>query len=389
MNVLFITPRFPYPPFKGDQTVAYHRLKLLSREHKITLLTFYQSDIELEYLKKLNPFCKEIIPVKLSRYRSALNMIRGIISSLPFQVWYFKSEKFEKEVQRLLDKGDFDLIHTYMLRLAHYTEDTNVPKILDLIDSMQLNFERRTRLEKYPLKMVFNMELERLRKYEVNMVNKYDASIVVSDKDKAYINSSRVESIPLGVNIEAFRPISHLAKSKIIVFSGNMGYFPNENAILWFHEKCLGKIKQAVPDVRLLIVGNNPGPRLRELNNGNSVVVTGYVESIAKELSKAQIAIAPMQSGSGMQFKILETMACALPVVATSMGLGAISAINGESILIADDAEQFVQACVALLKDHCLAREIGRNGRELVVRKYSWERNIHSINEVYKAIAHS
>ena len=386
MKILFVTPRFPYPPLKGDQTVAYHRLRLLSREHEITLLTLYQTDKELAYSSKLESFCKKIVPVRLSRYGSALNMLKGIKSSEPFQVWYFKSKRFEKELKDLVNKGGFDIIHTYMLRLAGYTEDFNMPKILDLIDSMQLNFERRASLEKYPLKAIFNMELKRLKTYENKMVNKYDVSVVVSDKDKKYIDSTKVVSIPLGVDTDVFRPYGDLKKSKIIIFSGNMGYFPNENAILWFNEKCFSMIKEQVPDSRLLIVGNNPGPRLKAIHDGKSVIVTGYVDSMARALNEAEIAIAPMQAGSGMQFKILETMACALPVVTTSLGLGAISVVDGESILLADNPEQFTQACVSLLRDHGLARKIGRNGRESVVEKYSWEHNIARINEIYSAI---
>jgi glycosyltransferase involved in cell wall biosynthesis len=270
--------------------------------------------------------------------------------------------------------------------MAQYTENINVPKILDLIDSMQLNFERRVAQERYPLKWIFNMELKRLRRCENEIASKYGFSIVVSDKDKECIHSNNVVSIPLGVDTEEFRPYGSLPQNRAIVFSGNMGYFPNENAILWFHEQCLDKIRKSVPDVRLLIVGNNPGPRLKALNNGNSVIVTGYVDSIAGALSEAQIAIAPMQAGSGMQFKILETMACGLPVVATTLGLGTIAAVNGESIVVADSPEQFAEACITLLKNYPVAEEVGRNARQLVVEKYSWERNIASVNEIYSII---
>lgn len=389
MKILFITPRFPYPPLKGDQAVVYHRLRLLGREHDITLVTFYQSDKELACSGKLEPFCKKIIPVKLSRYRSVLNMLQGAISSLPFQIWYFKSRSFENKIRDLLDRGNYDIIHTYMLRLAGYAEYSKKPKILDLIDSMQLNFERRARLEKYPLKIIFNMEVKRLRKYENDMVNKYDMSIVVSDRDRGrgYINPGKVVSIPLGVDTELFKPCGDLQKSRIIVFSGNMGYFPNENAIMWFYEKCFGMIKKEIPNVRLMIVGNNPGSKLKVINNGKSVIVTGYVDSIADELNKAQIAVAPMQAGSGMQFKILEAMACGLPVVATSLGLGAISATHNENVLIADDPTEFARSCVTLLNNHDFAQTMGSRARDLVNGKYGWGDNVRRVNEIYKTLA--
>jgi len=150
MNILFVTPRLPYPPLKGDQCIPYYRLKLLSRKHNIVLLTFYQHNKELEYLKELKPFCKEITTTKINRLYSFFNMlIGGIFSKLPFQVLYFRSRSFKKSTQFLVKSRRFDIVHTYMLRMAEYTKDLNKPKVLDLIDLMQLNLKKRISIEEF------------------------------------------------------------------------------------------------------------------------------------------------------------------------------------------------------------------------------------------------
>lgn len=387
MNILFVTARFPYPPLRGDQVIPYHRLKLLSKRHNITLITFYQHEKELKYLKKLNPFCAEIVTIKFSKLVSILNILRGVFLRLPFQVLYFRSGKFKKQMQEVLLKRNFDIIHTYTLRMAEYTRNINIPKVIDLIDSMQLNIERRLSADNLFLKIILREELMRLRKYENEIANIYDNSVVVSERDRIYISSKKVLTIPLGVDADFFVRHNNLPYNRTIVFSGNMGYFPNENAIIWFVNNCLIKIKEKVPDVRLIIAGNNPSVKVNNLHNGISVIVTGYVDSIVDILNKAQIAIAPMQVGSGMQFKILEAMACALPVVITKIGLGGIFyLIDRKNIVIADNATDFANECIELLCNYQLAVKIGKAAREIIVKKYSWELNTGEIEKCYNNI---
>lgn len=384
MNILFVTPRLPYPPLKGDQCIPYYRLKFLSRKHNIVLLTFYQYSKELEYLKELRPFCNEIITIKLNKLNSFVNMLIGVFfSKLPFQVLYFRSEIFRKSFRSLLKNRKFDIVHTYMLRMAEYTKDVNMPKVLDLIDLMQLNLKKRVSIEKFIRKIFFKEELKRITRYENQMITKYDVSILVSDKDKNYIKSDKVAAISLGIDTHIFGRHLNLPDNKTIIFSGNMGYFPNENAVIWFVENCFGRIKREIPDVKLVIAGNNPGSKIKKMNDNRSIFVTGFVESMADELNKAQIAITPMQSGYGMHIKILEAMACALPVITTTLGLGAIRAVHGENVIIADNASDFAGNCVKLLNDYESAKKIGDNARDLVLNNYSWDAHSSKMDKIY------
>jgi len=387
MDILFVTPRLPYPPLKGDQCIPYYRLKLLSRKHNITLLTFYQHNKELEYLKKLKPFCKEITTIKLNKLYSFFNMlIGGIFSKLPFQVLYFRSRAFKKSTQSLVKNRRFDIIHTYMLRMAEYTKDMNEPKVLDLIDLMQLNLKKRISIEKFIRKIFFKEELKRITRYENQMITKYDVSILVSDNDKNHIESDKIAAVSLGIDTHVFKRYSNLPDNKTIIFSGNMEYFPNENAVIWFIEECFWMIKREIPDAKLVIVGNNPNSEIKKIGDNHSIFVTGFVESMVSELNKAQVAITPMQSGYGMHIKILEAMACALPVITTTSGLGAIKATHEKDVIIADNASDFTRSCVKLLNDYGLAKKVGDNARDLVLKNYNWEIHMNKIEKIYESI---
>jgi sugar transferase (PEP-CTERM/EpsH1 system associated) len=386
MSILFVTARFPYPPLRGDQVIPYYRLKFLSKSHSITLITFYQHDKELEHLKELGNFCKEIITVKLTKLTSILNILIGFFSKLPFQVLYFRSRVFKKQIQALVISRKFDIIHTYMLRMTEYTKDLDEPKVLDLIDLMQLNLKKRVPLEGFIRKIAFKEELKRIIEYENQMIMKYDRSILVSDNDKSYTGADKITAISLGIDTSVFKRYSNLSDDKTIIFSGNMGYSPNESAVIWFIKECFWKIKQEVPGAKLVIVGNNPSLRVRKMGDNCSIFVTGFVKSMSDKLNNAQIAIAPMQSGYGMHIKILEAMACALPVITTTLGLGAIKATHEENVIIADNALDFTRNCVKLLNDYALAKKIGDKSRDLIVKNYSWEMHVNELEKVYESV---
>jgi sugar transferase (PEP-CTERM/EpsH1 system associated) len=388
MKLLFITARFPFPPHKGDQAIPYYRLKLMGNSHEITLLTFYEKPEELEYLDHIKPFCKKIITIKKSAFSSIFNMLtRGLFSTLPLQVLYYKSPVFKKTLNRLLKNESFDLIHVYMLRIAECAIHIDRPKVLELIDSMELNFKRRTENEKKPLKWLFNLELKRLKRYEKEMVKHYDRCIVVADKDREFIGSGNIVTIPLGVDHQTFQPRKSLPMAERepkLVFTGNMAYFPNRHAILWFLKNCWHRVKSEIKDARLIIAGKDPGKEIRKYHDNDSIEVLGFVDSMAEIINDARLAIAPMQSGSGMQFKILEAMACAVPVVSTTLGLGTIPATHNKSVMIADDAETFANCCINLLKDSNLAQSIADNGLNVMLKNFSWEKNVEQLEEIYR-----
>ena len=388
MRILFVTSRFPYPPLRGDQAIPYHRLRILSRTHEITLLSFYQSESELQGLNNLKPFCKHIHTIRLPLWRSVFNVgLNGLFSQLPLQVLYYRSSEFKKLLGQLLKKNEYDLVHAYLLRIGPYLSEVPIPKVLELIDSMQLNWARRVEAESLPGKWFYAEELRRVRNYERTIGNHFDRMLVVSKQDREFIPTSNVEVVPLGVDTDFFKPSARKAGAHNIVFSGNMGYSPNIQAVKWFVDKCLPGIQRAVPDSTFTVLGINPPREIRSLSGRKGVSVTGFVDSIPEALGNASVAVAPMLSGSGMQFKILEAMACGLPVVATSLGLGDIKAVPGRDIAVADSPEQFTKSVVSLLAAPRVAEEMGTAGRSFVISNHSWETLSAKVDAIYRALA--
>ena len=370
-ELLLVSARFPYPLHKGDQLVLFNNIRLMSDTYSITLLTMYDEESELENIDKLKLYCKEIITVKRNKLETYFNLLISPLKLEPLQVAYYRNKHFKILLDELISKNKFDIVHVYMLRMAHYAIDLPTFKVISLVDSMALNMQRRVENESGLKKLIFKYESFLVKDYETKMVKRFNKAIVVSNIDKDYIGEKNIEVIPIGVNIQQSNTIK---EDKKIIFSGNMGYFPNQNAVIWFIENCFEEIKKAIPEIKFFIVGKNPPEKIMKYQDGLNIFVKGYVDSMIDELASATIAIAPMQSGSGMQIKILESMSVGLPIVATELGRGDISAIHNEHILIANEPEEFVNECISLIKNKSLQESIGSSAKYFVENNHAWQR---------------
>lgn len=293
MRLLFISPRFPYPTLKGDQLIVFNRIKGLSKNFKIVLMTFYENESELQNLSELDQYCERIITIKIGPISIKKNLINGLLrNKLPLQVNYYASKEFQQNLDQVLLLHKIDLIHCFTLRLAEYCKNLDIPVIYELIDSMQLNLQNMIREERFFKKLAYKIEMERMTLYEKSLCEKQKYISVVSKKDKQRIGFDHINVIPNGVDNEVFHKKSSYEEG-VIIFSGNMGYLPNIHAVRWFVEKCLPIIRQAKPYVKFKIVGANPSSYIKSLHNGRTIFVTGYVKSIIDELNHAQVAVAP------------------------------------------------------------------------------------------------
>jgi sugar transferase (PEP-CTERM/EpsH1 system associated) len=392
VRILFLTPRFPYPPFRGDKLRAFNFIKRLSRDHEVALASFIEPE-ETELAKDMESYCHSVTTVPLNKTRSYLNCMSDVFKKTPFQVSYFRSPAMEKAVDGLIEEFKPDLIHAHLFRMAPYAlRHKNIPKVIDLCDSIALNYERFLKYRRDALRPLYMIEKKRVEDYEALVTKEFDASLVISPLDKEYIKQNpkagKIKIVPNGVDVDYFTPDGEDKQDSRLVFMGTIGYFPNYDGVLFFLRKIFPSILQQEPEAQFYIVGNKPPRDIEKMNDGKKIFVTGYVDDVRPYVRSSEVFVCPIRAATGLNNKILEAMAMGVPVVATPQACEGIEMDKEEDIAIAEGPDDFAGQVVKLLNDGKLRSKLSSNGRRLVEQKYTWDINVDKLEQIYDKAMH-
>lgn len=392
MNILYICPRLPYPPIKGDIHRTYYQIKELSKKHRITLITYASADSDVEAREKLKEFCEGLIVVKRTRYSIIKNLLPGFFYALPIQCAYYQSREMKESIGKTINSRKYDIIHIQLTRMVQFITQTkirsiNVPVILDFIDALSMNMEKRLHREIFLLKPFIFYEWSKIKKYEHKLVDVFDRGIITSSIDRNRLPyRDKVDVLPSGVDLDLFRfsPIDR-RESMTIIATGNLNYFPNIDAILFFIKRIYPIIKKILPQVKLRIVGHSPGAVIKKLGSSEkNIEIIGPVDNMSDYLGQATVAVCPMLSGSGIKIKVLEALATGTPTVAMSLATQAIEVTPDMDIIIRDTPGDFARAVIDLLQNPVRREALGRNGRKLIESKYSWPVIVQKLETIYQ-----
>ncbi len=391
MRILFLTSRWPLPPVTGDRIRAFYFLQHLSQKHDVTLVSF----VEDEYQKKLLDSAKMKLDVRVVRFHKgvslAARLARGVFSSLPLQVHYYTQRQMRYAVNKEIASGRYDLVFVHLLRMVEYVDQSlPIPKIIDLTDAISLNYARLLRFSGFyqnrGFRKVYSMEKNRVTRYEDEVLKNFDASVVISKVDRNYLaqrtDVSRLHVVKNGVNLKYFRFFPNGYDPNKIVFHGNMNYLPNVDAALYFYRDVFPRIKKERPAAKLYLVGTAPAKQILDLKKFSDVFVTGRLNDLRPQLRDAAVSICPLRAGAGLQNKVLEAMAIGAPVVTTTVGLEGIDVEPGKHLELADSPEAFAEKVLSFLKEPDKRAEFSRNARQLVERKYTWEKVLRPLDAI-------
>lgn len=376
MKLLFSANRFPYPPFRGDKLKIYHLARLLSQKHELHLITFIQDEKDLKHLPELRKYFKKIHLVKLPKTVSYWNSFWAFFRKEPFQVRYFSSRAMRKRITTLMQLENFDAIHVQHLRMAQYWSGRNSPpRILDLPDAYSLYWKRRIQIFSGWKKVFAGIEQGRVFRYE-NILKDYDLTLVCSKEDAAYLKKehilNNVAILPNGVDTTSFPNEAHNYQlDKTILFTGNMDYAPNVDAVQYFVKELLPEIRKKVHGLKLIIAGQRPIKKILDLAT-EDIQVTGFVPDLSALYRGASIVVAPLRFGAGTQNKVLEAMSMGVPVVSGKIGFEGLDIHSGEGVFLAEDNESFIEKCACLLSDADLRKQTGEAGQLVIQNHFSW-----------------
>lgn len=226
-----------------------------------------------------------------------------------------------------------------------------------------------------PTRALLLAEAAGVRRLERRLLRLADVVSVVSEADGARLppTHGRVLICPNGHEHPDLLPWR--GNESAVVFVGQLGWTPNVDGALWLGRRVWPLVRAARPDARLLLVGREPAPAVRDLA-GPDVEVTGTVRDVQPFLAQARCTVAPLLAGGGSRLKILESLAAGRPVVSTSVGAEGLDDLAAHGIVLADDPRSFADAVVALLDDADRAERLGKEGHDRVVQRYTWDRTL-------------
>jgi sugar transferase (PEP-CTERM/EpsH1 system associated) len=276
--------------------------------------------------------------------------------------------------------------------MAQYIESmTRLPVLIDFVDVDSAKWTQYAPSHRWPMSWLYRREGQLLFDYERKIAARSVRSFFVTKAEatlftqKAPECAVRVEALCNGVDADYFAPdnnrASPYAAGEIpVVFTGAMDYLPNIDAVRWFVSDMLPQLCQRWPQLRFYIVGRSPSPEVLALSNAN-VIVTGTVPDVRPFLQYAAVVVAPLRIARGIQNKILEAMAMARPVIASTECATAIDAIFGQELLSATKPLDFIAEIETLLQDTKRSAGMGLAARQRVLAHYSWEAHLSRMDQ--------
>ncbi len=402
-KILFVTPYLPSPPTFGGRARLHGLATELAERHDVSILSFVDTIAEDSgpFFKATSAYCKGVhaIPSRAmapnGARKRALQMV-SLASPFSYERLSYRSAAFQTKLDELIDFGSLDLVNIEFCQMATHDFKHCHARPRVVLDEHNIEFDvlRRTAGgERGLLRKAYNAaNWRKLRFEESHAWARADGCTVTSRHDRDLLLSLcpgvPTAVVPNGVDLDRFSPApggGDTTASPLVLFFGSIGYYPNTDAVHWLLDEIWPKIRRSSPTARLAIVGPDP-PSSILARRSDDVIVTGFVEDIHAHICRASVVIAPLRIGGGTRLKVLEAMATAKPVVATSIGVEGIDAEPGTHLLVADDPERFAESVVSLIRDPSRAAQIGSAGRALVEAHYSWRSAVNVLCDFYEEV---
>lgn len=412
MNILFVAATPPWPTWGGASLRTYHFLRLLSTRHRLYLLCPASVREELQLKEALSPWCQRVLCVPPSDpKRLAQRALAVPTSPVPDLVVRMRQPALRAAVRQLLRERVIDLVHVVGLEAAaslfpldDLEEDLgDTPIVLDALNAEYLLQERawraaRTEPALWPRAAYSWLQAQKLRFYEAAVGKRVAGILATSPEDKEALEEL-VSYVPVGVvasgvdtvryrppkgQVALPRPSNLPYDGPLLLFTGTMDYRPNIDAVEWFVSQALPSVRERVANTHFVVMGRSPAPEVLRLA-GSHITVTGEVEDDLPYFHGADLFVLPMRFGGGTRLKLLQAMACGLPVVTTTMGASGTAFRHGEHGLVADTADAFAEAVVTLFHDPALAHRLSLQALGLALAG-DWALRLPALESFYREV---
>jgi sugar transferase (PEP-CTERM/EpsH1 system associated) len=381
-DLIFISHRIPWPLNKGEKIRGWNLIQKLKPDYRIHLGCVVDDPADMAHVDHLKMVCASVgafpIDKRTQKFKALLKMRPG----RPLMPDFYYEPKLQAWVDETMAAIPMDVVYIYSVAMAPYALDKPHPcKILDAQDIDSEKWAEYGEKAKFPMRLIWQREARTLLAYERKAAAACKWSFFVSEPEASRFRELAPESAAKTVAVECGVDLARFSPDDVyewpfgepgpnLVFTGNMDYWPNADAAIWFAREVMPLLRATQPDIRFWAVGANPGPDVLALADLPGVQVTGRVEDVRPYVAHAAVSVAPLRIARGIQNKVLEGMAMGKPVIASPAAFEGVRATAGTELLVADGAAEFVVKINEVLAGGHAG--LGAAARGAMERGYAW-----------------
>ena len=387
-EILFLCHRIPFPPDRGDKIRSHHVLKALAKLAPVHVGTFADDEgdevatCDLEALAASSYVAERSMALPLAG-------AKALLSRKPVSLTAFRDAGLADYIRDTLNQRNISAIYVFSGQMGQYVPANWQGRlVIDFVDVDSAKFEAYASHGNPAMRLINAREGRLLKAEEARLAARADASLLVSDEEAALFSSrlpepaqdpANVRALYNGIDTRSFDPFTVLPEPKLasfpaprLIFTGQMDYQPNVAAVQRAVRRLMPRIRSVLPEASFHIVGRNPSGEVLALDGVAGCKVWGRVDNIADYLRACDLALIPLEIARGVQNKVLEAMAMAMPVVVSRGAATGIGATEGRELAIGDDDDALVRQAITLLRDRQKAITMGLAARRYLEQNRSW-----------------
>jgi len=379
-RALFLAPEAPYPIAGGGAIRTASLLEHVASRYETDLIVFRESGAP-DPIAQLPPgLVRRAVAIELSFHdrgfaARALRNAGRVARRIPPLIDRFAG--FDEAIQRAIKGFEYELgviEHFWCAPYREQIESVCERTILDLHNVESVLHRRCAEVEPGAIGLAHRAFGSAARKLERQLLPRFSTVLAASETDAALVRAvapkSNVSVYPNAVRLVPRPPAAH---EEAIVFSGNMGYHPNIDAVRFFRSEIWPLIREKHHLLVWRLIGKNPWAVSTLISGDPRIEIVGPVRDAVAEIARSRVAVVPLRTGSGTRLKILEAWMAGLAVVSTTIGAEGLPARDGENILLADTPGAFAASVTRLLTCPDFCETLANAGRLLVEKELTWE----------------
>jgi polysaccharide biosynthesis protein PslH len=387
LKILYVCHRFPFPPKRGGKIRPFNMIKHFSAQHEVTVASLARSADEAKEAQGIAPHCAAFTMGEVRNPIQMMRMLARLPTTTPSSMGFFYSPALARQIRTLLSAQRFDLIFVHCSSVAQYVAHVRgIPKILDFVDMDSQKWLEYANYKPFPLSFGYRLEGKKLEREEKRLAQVFNMCTATTRAEWQTLQDYGVKTptdwFPNGVDSQYFAPSPESYDSDTISFVGRMDYYPNQQCMFDFCANTLPLIKQRRPDAKLLIVGADPSPAVKQLGGIPGVTVTGSVPDVRPYVRKSAVMVAPLNIARGTQNKILESMAMGVPVVTSAAAAGGVDAAAEEHFLVAASPQDYAANIIRLMNDSAERRRLAAAGRQRMLTHHNWSESMKRLDVI-------